>query len=75
MKDQPGLKYVWVVWAGTSPFSKFAELELQKRYGIEMATGGITRDGGLQANAGMERAVLLLRHREQGQRMAGGQPP
>ena len=41
MQDQPGRKYVWVVWAGApSPFSKFAELELQKRYGIEMATGG-----------------------------------
>ncbi|KNZ33551.1 MAG: ABC transporter permease [Methylibium sp. NZG] len=41
MKDQPGRKIVWVVWAGAnSPFDKFAELELQKRYGIEMATGG-----------------------------------
>jgi branched-chain amino acid transport system substrate-binding protein len=41
MKDQPGRKYVWVLWAGAnSPFDKFAELELQKRYGIEMATGG-----------------------------------
>ena len=41
MKDQKGRKIVWVVWAGApSPFSKFAELELQKRYGIEMATGG-----------------------------------
>jgi branched-chain amino acid transport system substrate-binding protein len=41
MKDQPGRKVVWVIWAGgNSPFSKFAELELQKRYGIEMATGG-----------------------------------
>jgi branched-chain amino acid transport system substrate-binding protein len=41
LKDQPGRKIVWVVWAGaTSPFSKFAELELQKRYGIELATGG-----------------------------------
>ncbi|MFY9513948.1 MAG: substrate-binding domain-containing protein [Rubrivivax sp.] len=41
MKDQPGLKYVWVVWAGAnSPFDKFAELELEKRYGIKMATGG-----------------------------------
>ena len=41
MKDQPGRKIVWVVWAGApSPFSKFAELDLQKRYGIEMATGG-----------------------------------
>jgi branched-chain amino acid transport system substrate-binding protein len=41
LKDQPGRKIVWVVWAGAnSPFDKFAELELQKRYGIEMATGG-----------------------------------
>ncbi|MBL8380149.1 MAG: substrate-binding domain-containing protein [Burkholderiales bacterium] len=41
MKDQPGRKIVWVIWAGgNSPFSKFAELELQKRFGIEMATGG-----------------------------------
>ena len=41
LKDKPGRKFVWVVWAGaTSPFSKFAELELQKRYGIELATGG-----------------------------------
>ena len=41
LKDQPGRKIVWVVWAGaTSPFSKFAELELHKRYGIELATGG-----------------------------------
>jgi len=41
MKDQRGRKFVWVIWAGgNSPFSKFAELELQKRYGIEMATGG-----------------------------------
>jgi len=41
LKDKPGRKIVWVVWAGAnSPFSKFADLELQKRYGIELATGG-----------------------------------
>ena len=41
LKDQPGRKFVWVVWSGApSPFSKFAELELKQRYGIEMATGG-----------------------------------
>jgi branched-chain amino acid transport system substrate-binding protein len=41
LKDQPGQKYVWVVWAGaSSPFNKFAELELEKRYGIKLATGG-----------------------------------
>ena len=41
LKDLPGRKMVWVVWAGAnSPFNKFAEMELQKRYGIELATGG-----------------------------------
>ncbi|MFC7459099.1 substrate-binding domain-containing protein [Hydrogenophaga defluvii] len=41
LKDVPGRKFVWVVWAGAnSPFSKFAELELKKRYNIELATGG-----------------------------------
>lgn len=41
LKDAPGRKIVWVLWAGANPpFSKFAEQELQKRYGIEMATGG-----------------------------------
>ncbi|MBC7469239.1 MAG: substrate-binding domain-containing protein [Ramlibacter sp.] len=41
LKDQPGQKFVWVVWAGaSSPFNKFAELELEKRYGIKLATGG-----------------------------------
>ena len=41
LKDKPGRKIVWVVWAGAnSPFTKFADLELQKRYGIELATGG-----------------------------------
>ncbi|MBC7992813.1 MAG: substrate-binding domain-containing protein [Rhizobacter sp.] len=41
LKDKPGRKIVWVVWAGAnSPFSKFADLELQKRYGIELASGG-----------------------------------
>jgi branched-chain amino acid transport system substrate-binding protein len=41
LKDVQGPKYVWVVWAGaSSPFNKFAELELEKRYGIKLATGG-----------------------------------
>ncbi|MEP6790325.1 MAG: substrate-binding domain-containing protein [Ramlibacter sp.] len=41
LKDKPGRKIVWVVWAGAnSPFNKFADLDLKKRYGIELATGG-----------------------------------
>jgi branched-chain amino acid transport system substrate-binding protein len=41
LKDQPGRKVVWVVWAGANnPFNKFADLDLKKRYNIELATGG-----------------------------------
>ena len=40
LKDQPGRKIIWIIWAGGggSPF-KIADLDL-KRYGIEIATGG-----------------------------------
>jgi branched-chain amino acid transport system substrate-binding protein len=38
---QPGRKFVSVVWSGSpTPFSKIADLELKKRFGIELATGG-----------------------------------
>jgi branched-chain amino acid transport system substrate-binding protein len=41
LKDQPGQKYISVGWSGSpTPFSKIADLELKKRYGIELATGG-----------------------------------
>jgi branched-chain amino acid transport system substrate-binding protein len=41
LKDQPGRKFVSVVWSGSpTPFSKIADLELKKRFGIELATGG-----------------------------------
>ena len=41
LKDQPGNKYISVGWSGApTPFSKIADLELKKRYGIELATGG-----------------------------------
>jgi branched-chain amino acid transport system substrate-binding protein len=41
LKDQPGKKFISVGWSGApTPFSKIADLELKKRYGIEMATGG-----------------------------------
>jgi branched-chain amino acid transport system substrate-binding protein len=41
LKDLPGKKYISVGWAGApAPFSKIADLDLKKRYGIEMATGG-----------------------------------
>jgi len=41
LKDQPGRKYISVAWPGSpTPFSKIADLDLKKRYGIELATGG-----------------------------------
>ena len=38
LKDQPGRKVIFIIWAGGSPF-KVADLDL-KRHGIEIATGG-----------------------------------
>jgi branched-chain amino acid transport system substrate-binding protein len=41
LKDQPGNKYLSVGWSGApTPFPKIADLELEKRYGIKLATGG-----------------------------------
>ena len=38
LKDKPGRKFVWIIWAGGNPF-KIADLDL-KRHNIEVATGG-----------------------------------
>jgi branched-chain amino acid transport system substrate-binding protein len=38
LKDQPGRKVIFIVWAGGNPF-KIADMDL-KRYNIEIATGG-----------------------------------
>jgi branched-chain amino acid transport system substrate-binding protein len=41
MKNKPGRKVIFVIWAGANPpFAKLADLDLKKRYGIEVATGG-----------------------------------
>jgi branched-chain amino acid transport system substrate-binding protein len=39
LKDQPGRKVIWIVWAGAGNPFKIADLDI-KRYGIEIATGG-----------------------------------
>lgn len=39
LKDLPGRKVIWIVWAGAGNPFKIADLDL-KRYGIEIATGG-----------------------------------
>ncbi len=38
LKDLPGRKIIFIIWAGGNPF-KIADMDL-KRYGIEIATGG-----------------------------------
>jgi len=41
MKDKPGRKVIAVIWAGAStPFNALAALDLKKRYGIEVGSGG-----------------------------------
>ena len=41
LKDKPGRKIVWIIWAGAGdPVGKLAEMDLKKRYGIELSTGG-----------------------------------
>ena len=41
LKDQPGRKFISVGWAGSpTPFPKIADMDLKKRFGIELATGG-----------------------------------
>ncbi len=41
LKDQPGKKFISVGWAGSpTPFPKIADMELDKRFGIKLATGG-----------------------------------
>jgi branched-chain amino acid transport system substrate-binding protein len=39
LKDLPGRKVIWVIWAGAGNPFKIADLDL-KRYNIEIATGG-----------------------------------
>jgi len=41
LKDQPGRKFIAVGWSGSpTPFPKIADLDLKRRFGIELATGG-----------------------------------
>lgn len=39
LKDQPGKKVIWILWAGAGNPFKINDMDL-KRYGIEIATGG-----------------------------------
>jgi branched-chain amino acid transport system substrate-binding protein len=39
LKNEPGRKIIWIIWAGAGNPFKIADLDL-KRYGIEISTGG-----------------------------------
>ncbi|MFX7705283.1 hypothetical protein ABTJ74_19805, partial [Acinetobacter baumannii] len=40
LKDKPGRKIIWVIWAGAGdPLTKLQDMD-PKRYGIEISTGG-----------------------------------
>jgi branched-chain amino acid transport system substrate-binding protein len=40
LKDKPGRKVIWVIWAGAgNPLAKLQDMD-PKRYGIELSTGG-----------------------------------
>ncbi len=39
LKDKPGRKIIWVIWAGGNPLTKLQDMT-PGRYGIEISTGG-----------------------------------
>jgi len=39
LKDKPGKKIIWVIWAGGNPLTKLQDLN-PGRYGIQLSTGG-----------------------------------
>jgi branched-chain amino acid transport system substrate-binding protein len=41
IKDQPGKKYVFVIWAGKgNPLGKLNDMKIGEKYGIQLASGG-----------------------------------
>lgn len=60
LKDKPGRKILWLIWAGAGdPFGKLADMDLKKRYGIEISTGGniLPAMGAFKKLPGMEGAL------------------
>lgn len=58
LKDLPGRKVIFIIWAGAGNPFKIADLD-PKRYGIEIATGGNTLEGmkAYRSFPGMEGAI------------------
>ena len=78
LKDKPGRKIIWVIWAGASPMTKLQDMN-PGRYGIELVDRRQhpAGDGRLQDAARHgRRDLLLLRHPEEpGERLARGRAP
>ena len=58
LKDKPGRKIIWVIWAGASPMTKLQDLN-PGRLGIELSTGGniLPAMAGMKSLPGMEGAT------------------
>src|SRR3954471_22795514 len=58
LKDKPGRKIIWVLWAGASPMTKLQDMN-PGRFGIELSTGGniLPAMAGYKTLPGMEGAT------------------
>jgi branched-chain amino acid transport system substrate-binding protein len=58
LKDKPGRKIIWVIWAGASPMTKLQDMN-PGRFGIELSTGGniLPAMAGFKTLPGMEGAT------------------
>jgi branched-chain amino acid transport system substrate-binding protein len=58
LKDKPGRKIIWVIWAGASPMTKLQDMN-PGRLGIELSTGGniLPAMAGFKTLPGMEGAT------------------
>ena len=58
LKDKPGRKIIWVIWAGASPMTKLQDMN-PGRYGVELSTGGniLPAMAGYKTLPGMEGAT------------------
>jgi branched-chain amino acid transport system substrate-binding protein len=79
LKDKPGRKIIWVIWAGGGdPLTKLQDMD-PKRYGIELSTGGniLPALAAYKRLPGMEGATYYYYDipEEPGERLAGRRAP
>ena len=78
LKDKPGRKIIWVIWAGASPMTKLQDMN-PGRYGIELSTGGniLPAMAGYKTLPGMEGATYYYYDipKNDGERLARHRAP